>query len=78
MVFSRFAVMLLKPTIFQISVKYQSDTSFLLKPFKFCYFLLNLFNAQVLLFSVKFIQCHYYRYCLILLFHVSIFLVLFQ
>ena len=50
MVFSHFAVMLSQLTIFQLSVKYQSDTSFLLKPFKFCYFLLNLFNSTVVWF----------------------------
>ena len=27
-----------------MSVKYRSDSSFLLKPFRFCYFLLNLIN----------------------------------
>ena len=42
--FQSFAVMLSQLTIFQMSVKYQLDTSYLLKPFKFCYFLLNLFN----------------------------------
>ena len=39
-----FAMMLSQLTIFEVSVKYRSDTSFLLKPFKFSYILLNLFN----------------------------------
>ena len=47
MIFSHFAVMLSQLTIFQISVKYRSDTSFLLKSFKFCYFLLHLFNPAL-------------------------------
>ena len=41
MVFSYFVVMLSQLTIFQVSVKYFSDTSSLVKPFEFCYFLLN-------------------------------------
>ena len=40
----RFAVMLSQLTIFQISVEYRSETYFLLKPFEFCYFLVNLFD----------------------------------
>ena len=38
-----FAVMLPELTIFEVSVKHRSDT-FLLKSFKFCYILLNLFS----------------------------------
>ena len=40
-----FAVMLPELTIFKVSVKHRSDT-FLLKPFKFCYFLSNLFSPN--------------------------------
>ena len=43
MVFSHFAVMLSQLTIFEVSVKHRSDI-FLLKSFKFCYILLNLFS----------------------------------
>ena len=43
MVFSRFAVMLSQLIIFDESVKHPSDT-ILLKLFKFCYILLNLFS----------------------------------
>ena len=43
MVFSHSVVMLSQLTIFEVSVKYRSDT-FLLKPIKFCHLLLNLFS----------------------------------
>ena len=61
MVFSHFAVLLSQLTIFQMSVKWQLETSFLLKPFEFCYFLLNLFDpasiAVVWFCSFTFIFC---------------------
>ena len=43
MVFSYFPVMLSQLTIFEVPVKHRSDT-FLLKPSKFCYLLLDLFS----------------------------------